>query len=93
MYSQTHTEVSGDIGCMVQDKNNLVITGFNELPAESMVIIKARIDISNSPIMATQITTYANNDLFDINTNGSIIDRLTSNMILNMDTTNASNIN
>lgn len=62
---------------MVQDKNNLVITGFKKLPANSTVVINARIDISDSQIIATQITTYADNDLIDINTNGSIIDRLT----------------
>lgn len=58
-----------------------------------MVIIKARVDISNISIIATKITTYADNDLIDINTNGSIIDQIEMSMPLNINMTNASNIN
>lgn len=77
---------------MVQNTNKLVITGFKELPAGSQVVIKTRIDVKQE-LGIGHVTTYADNDLFNIHINGSIIDHVKTDFGLNPVGYNAANIN
>ena len=70
--------LTGEIGCQVQNTNKWVITGFSEVAAGTTILIKGIVDLPgvSGSIGTGQITTYADSDLFDIHTNGSIIDHV-----------------
>ena len=69
---------TGEVGCTVQNTNKWVITGFQEIAAGSTILVKGVVDLPSvdGTVGAGHITTYADNHLLDINTNGSIIDHL-----------------
>lgn len=68
---------NGEIGCLVQNTRSWVITGFNQLPAGSKVILAGYIDFPSSSSVylgAGQIITYNDTHPTDIRGNGFIID-------------------
>jgi hypothetical protein len=68
--------ISGEIGCMVQNGNKWVITGFADVLPGSTIVIKGLINLPSTTgsIGAGEIITYSDNNLTDIHTNGSKID-------------------
>lgn len=62
---------------MVQNTNKWVITGFADVAAGTTIIISGQVDLPSAAnsIGSGHITTYADTNLIDINTNGSRIDR------------------
>lgn len=77
---------SGEIGCMVQNINKWVFTGFADVAAGTTIIIRGEVDLPtvSGTIGMGHITTYADTNLVDIHSNGSRIDHLEQdfNMIL-----------
>lgn len=69
---------SGEIGCMVQNTNKWVITGFADVAAGTTIIIRGQVDLPQvvGTIGMGHITTYADSNLNDIHINGSRIDHL-----------------
>lgn len=87
--------VTGSIGCQVQNTNKWVITGFQEVNPSTNVIIRGTIDLPSvsGSIGIGHITTYADNDLVDIHTNGSIIDHVEVDFMLSVVDNQAMNVN
>ena len=78
---------NGEIGCMVQNTRQWVITGFNALPASSYVVIVGLIDLPNSNgyLGAGEIVTFNGTHASNIRSNGFIIDYYThSNWVVNI---------
>ena len=68
---------NGEIGCLVQNTKNWVITGFDTLAAGSKVILEGDIDMptsSNVYLGAGEVITYNDTHATNIRANGFIID-------------------
>jgi hypothetical protein len=83
LYAQgTGGTYNGEVGCLVQNTRQWVITGFNALPGSSLVKIVGKIDLptsypSSGWIGTGEIITFNNTDPA-IRTNGFIIDYFSS---------------
>lgn len=71
------TAYNGEVGCLVQNTRQWVITGFNALSASSAIKIVGWIDLptnQNGAIGAGEIITFNNTDPTNIRSTGFIVD-------------------
>ncbi len=80
LYAQGQT-YNGEIGCMVQNTRNWVITSFQGVAANSKIAIVGQVDmpVSAGYIGTRYIYTYNNSHSTDIRANGFVVDALNVN--------------